>query len=161
VSMGETTTGFTGQIDLSHFGLSASYTLSPSGSNMVATFTPARVNAGPEYGHNIRVSDRCGNAATPKTNTDNQLQVIAYRIPVQNVTFPAYSSVSNPITGTFEADANSHVSWGVGQVDSGSLAFTTDYTVHDGNKIHLDEIIWATAIAANALGLLNVDCYED
>ena len=161
VAMGETTTGFTGLIDLSHFGLSASYTLSPSGNNMVATFTPARVDAGPEYGHNIRVSDRCGNPATPKTDTDNQLQVVAYRLVSQVVTFPAYSSTSNPITGTFTTDANSHVSWTAGQVDTGALVFTTDYTVHTNNIIHLDETKWATTIAANALGLLNVTVYED
>lgn len=163
VAMGETTTGFTGQIDLSHFGLSASYTLSPSGNNMGATFTPARVNAGPDYGHNVRVSDRCGNAATPKADTDNQLQVVAYRLVLQNVTFPAYSAVSNALSGgkTVTTDANSHVSWGVGQTNTGSLAFTTDYVLDTSNRVHLDETKWADTISANALGLLNVDVYED
>lgn len=161
VTMGEETTGFTGYIDLSHFGLSSSYTLSPSGNNMVASFTPARVNAGPEYGDNIRVSDRCGNPATPKSTTDNQLQVIAYRMPLENVTFPAYSATSNVLSGTFTTDANSHVSWGSGQTNSGSLVFTTDYTVITQDRIKLDVVKWADIIAANALGLLNIDVYED
>lgn len=163
IDMGEDTTGFTGQIDLSNFGLSTSYSLSPSGNNMIATFTPSRVDAGPANGSNIRVSDRCGNAATPKALTDNQLQVIAYRLSIQNLTFSAYSAVSNALSGAlvFDTPANSHVSWGAGQTNSGNLTYSTDYTIDDYNKIHLDETVWADTIAANALGLLNVDVYED
>lgn len=163
VAMGESTTGFTGYISLVAFGLSSSYLLSPSGNNMVATFTPSRVNAGPEHGTNIRVSDRCGNVATPKSDTDNQLQVVAYRLALQNVTFPAYSAISNALSGSlsFTTDANSHVSWGSGQTNAGTLVFTTDYVIDTNNKVHLDETKWADTIAANALGLLNVDVYED
>jgi hypothetical protein len=163
VAMGESTTGFTGLIDLSHFGLSASYTLSPSGNNMVATFTPTRIDTGLEYGHNIRVSDRCGNAATPKSNTDNQLQVVAWRLVLQNVTFPAYSAISNALTGgkVVTTDSNSIVAWGVGQSNTGTLVFTTDYVIDTHNKVHLDETKWATTIAANALGLLNVNISEN
>jgi hypothetical protein len=163
VAMGESTTGFTGTVDLSTFGLSASYALSPSGNNMVATFTPARVNAGPAYSGAINVTDRSGNAATPKAQSDNQLQVIAYRVVPQNLTFAAYSAVSGALAGgaTFTTDANSIVSWGTGQTNSGTLVYTTDYTVDDHNKIHLDETKWATTIAANALGLLNVDVLEN
>lgn len=161
VAMGETTTGFTGLIDLSHFGLSASYTLSPSGSNMVAAFTPARVDSGPEYGHNIRVTDRCGNPAAPKANTDNQLQVVAYRVPLENITFPAYTAASNALAGTLTTDANSKVQWGAGQTSTGMLVFGVDYTVTAHNVIVLDSVIWANVIAANALGLLNVDVWEN
>lgn len=163
VAMGEATTGFTGYINLSNFGLSTSYAMSPSGNNMVATFTPTRTDTAASYGTNIRVSDRCGNAAVAKANTDNQLQVIAYRVAPQNVTFPAYSATSNALSGAaaFETDANSHVAWGAGQTNTGTLTFTTDYTVTGHNKIHLDETKWADTIAANALGLLNVDVYEN
>lgn len=162
IGMGETTTGFTGFIDLSNFGLSSSYALTSSGNNMLATFTPARVNAGPDYGENIRVSDRSGNAATPKSTTDNQLQVIAYRVALQNLTFPAYSATSNPLVGvTFETDANSQVQWGEGQTSIGMLTYITDYTVDSHNIIHLDETKWADVIAANALGLLNIDVWEN
>lgn len=163
VAMGEATTGFTGQIDFSAFGLSTLYALLPSGNNMVATFTPARADAGPAYGTNIRVSDRAGNPAAPKANTDNQLQVVAYRLALQNLTFPAYLAASNALTGgkVVVADANSHVSWGADQTNVGVLVYSTDYVLDDHNKVHLDETKWADTIAANALGLLNVNIYED
>jgi hypothetical protein len=161
IAMGEPTTGFTGYIDLSAFGLSSTRTLSSSGNNLVASFSPARVDAGPEHGTNINASDRAGNPSTPKAETDNQLQVIAYRVVPQNVTFAAYSAVSGEITGTFTTDSNSHVAWGAGQVDTGILEYTTDYVIDTHNKIHLDEVKWSTTIAANALGMLNIDIYED
>ena len=163
IAMGETTTGFTGTIDLSTFGLSASYPLTPSGSNMVANFTPARVDAGPAASGAINVSDRAGNAATPKASSDNQLQVVAYRVVSQNLTFPAYSDTSNALTGgvTFTTDANSQVQWGAGQEMSGMLTYSTGYTVVDHNKIKLDSVVYATEIAANALGLMSVDAWEN
>ena len=163
IAMGENTTGFTGQIDLSNFGLSANYPLTHSGNNMLASFTPARVDNPASYGTNIRVSDRCGNAATPKADTDNQLQVVAYRLALQNLTFPAYLAVSNVLSGgkVFTTDSNSIVAWGAGQTNTGTLIYSTDYLIDGHNKIHLDETKWADTIAANALGLLNVDVYEN
>jgi hypothetical protein len=163
VTMGENTTGFTGMIDLSSFGLSSNYALTPTGNNMIANFTPARVDTPSNTGKNIRVSDRCGNAATPKANTDNQLQVVAYRLPLQNVTFPAYAAMSNILSGgrVFTTDANSIVSWGANQTNSGTLVYGTDYVVIDHNKILLAQPKWSDTLAANALGLLNVNCVEN
>jgi hypothetical protein len=164
IPMGESTSGFTGYIDLSAFGLSANYSLQTIGSSMIASFTPSRVDAGPAYGTNIRVSDQCGNAATNNgLDTNNQLQVIAYRIKPETVTFPSYNPVSNALSGgqSFLVDANAQVQWGSDQTETGMLSYGEDYVIDDHNTVHLDEDIWVDVIAANALGLLHVTIWEN
>jgi hypothetical protein len=87
---------------------------------------------------------------------------------VENVAFPAGSNVSNPRTNVYATPSASHVSWGVGQANIGTLVYTTnnpptgddDYTIDStGKKVILNPIKWYDTILANTLGLLNVDTY--
>lgn len=164
VACGESTTGWTGRVNLSTWGKSATASLSHSGNNMVRSFTPTIQNAGPANATAIYVTDRAGNNAGNNNYTsDNQLQTYALRVEEDDMYFPAYSAVSEVLSGaqSFTTDGSDDVvvTWGVadGQFwPTGVLTWTTDYTIDDNNKIHLDETKFADEIAANSLGLMFV-----
>jgi len=79
---------------------------------------------------------------------------------LENVTFPAFSNVSNKLKRTIQKDKNSVVSWGANQEMFGLLIYGTDYILSNHKRIVLDPIIWQPEIEANALGLMNVNVYE-
>jgi hypothetical protein len=78
----------------------------------------------------------------------------------QNLTFPAFTNISNVKTVIFSDDSKSVVVWGEGQEATGTLVYGTDYTIQDHNKIVLNEVEYTSEIGANSLGLLNVDVYQ-
>jgi hypothetical protein len=80
---------------------------------------------------------------------------------LENVTFPAFTKISNKLTRNFIDDSKSVVHWGTGQLRSGRLVYGTDYTVQDHNRIVLDENIFEDEIGFNGNGLLNIDVFED
>lgn len=88
---------------------------------------------------------------TPKIYESNYLE---------NLTFPAFSAISNPLSYKIKNINNVIVHWGTGQLITGKLTYGIDYTIDDHDKIHLDEIIYADEIIHNANGLMNVDVVE-
>jgi len=170
VACGESTTGWTGRANLSAWGGSSTQALSSSGNNMIKTFTPTIQNAGPSAAPAIYVWDRAGNAATNNNYTsDNTLQTYALRVENDDMYFPAYSAVSEVLSGSQsfttvgEPGGDVRVTWGVadGQFwPTGVLTYTTDYTIDDNNKIHLDETKFASEIASNSLGAMFVVAKE-
>jgi hypothetical protein len=111
---------------------------------------------------------------------NNQLKIDAILLPqsisvtpvtppvIENVTFPAGSNVSNSRIDAYSTPSASHVQWGVGQVNVGTLVYTTnnpptgddDYTIDStGKKVILNPTKWYDTILANVLGLLNMDTY--
>jgi hypothetical protein len=86
---------------------------------------------------------------------------------VQNVTFPAGTSLSTARIDVYVTDSASVVVWGNGQEDSGTLVYDPDpgfsnngdYTIVTHNKVQLNPTKFANEIQANMLGLLNVDTY--
>ena len=168
VACGESTTGWTGQVNLSTWGGSSTKALSSSGNNMIASFTPSIADAGPANATGIYVYDRAGNAGTNNNYTsDNQLQTHDHRVEAEDLNFPAYSAVSDILSGsqTFTTTADVLVTWGVmdGQFwPTGNLTYGADedFVIDDNNKIHLDETKYADEIASNALGLMFVNVRE-
>jgi hypothetical protein len=168
VACGEDTTGWTGRVNLSAWGGSASAVLSHSGNNMIVSFTPAIVDAGPANATNIYVYDRAGNAATNNNYTsDNQLHTHNYRIVPEDLNFPAYSAVSDALSAsqTFTTTEDVLVTWGVleGQFwPTGNLVYGVDedYVIDGSNRIHLNETKYADEIASNSLGLMFVNVRE-
>lgn len=168
VACGESTTGWTGQVNLSTWGGSASAALSSSGNNMVASFTPAIADAGPANATGINIYDRAGNAGTNNNYTsDNQLQTYDYRVEAEDLAFPAYLAVSEVLSGSqsFTTTDDVLVTWGVmgGQFwPTGNLVYGAgeDYVIDDNNKIHLNETKYADEIASNSLGLMFVNVRE-
>ena len=88
-------------------------------------------------------------------------------VVVENLTFPAGTSLSTARTIAYTTDSTSIVVWGVGQENSGTLVYDSDpgfanngdYTIVTHNKIQLNPTKFANTIQANMLGLLNVDTY--
>ena len=88
-------------------------------------------------------------------------------VVVENLTFPAGTSLSTARTNAYTTDSTSIVVWGVGQENSGTLVYDSDpgfanngdYTIVTHNKIQLNPTKFANTIQANMLGLLNVDTY--
>jgi hypothetical protein len=91
---------------------------------------------------------------------------------VENVLFPAFDPVSDFIVTPIVTPADSNVRWGSGQENEGLLVYTADdpptgtddYTIVDygsGQQIKLNSTKWINTIESNALGLLNVDIWED
>jgi hypothetical protein len=80
---------------------------------------------------------------------------------LENVTFPAFTKISNKLARNFIDDSKSVVHWGTGQLRSGRITYGTDYTVQDHNRIVLDENIFEDEIGFNGNGLLNIDVFED
>lgn len=166
VACGESTVGWSGQVNLSTWGGSSAKALSSSGNNMVTSFTPNIADAGPANATGISIFDRAGNAGSNNNFTsNNQLQTHDHRVEAEDLIFPAYLAVSNALSGSqsFTTTTDVLVSWGVleGQFwPTGTLTYGVDYTIDDNNKIHLDEILYANEIAANALGLMFVNVRE-
>ena len=79
---------------------------------------------------------------------------------LENLTFPAFSAVSNPLSYKFQDDSKSIVHWGTGQLMTGKLTYNVDYTVDEHDKIHLNETLYADEIMHNSNGLMNIDVYE-
>jgi len=168
VACGESTTGWSGTVNLSAWGGSSSQALYSSGNNMVATFTPAIADVAPTNATGINIFDRAGNPGTNNNYTsDNQLQTHDYRIAPENVYFSAYSAVSAALSASqmFTTTDDVAVFWGVadGQFwPTGTLTYgaAKDFVIDDNSKIHLNEITYADEIAANALGLMFVNVRE-
>ena len=86
---------------------------------------------------------------------------------IQNVTFPAGTSLSTARTDAYTTDSASKVVWGVGQENSGTLVYDPDpgfsnngdYTIVTHNKVQLNPTKFANEIQANVLSLLNVDTF--
>jgi len=168
VACGESTTGWTGRVNLSTWGGSSTQALSSSGNNMVVSFTPSITDAGPANATSIYVFDRAGNAANNNNYTsDNQLQTHDHRVEAEDLNFPAYLAVSEILSAgqTFTTTEDVLVTWGVmdGQFwPTGNLVYGADedYVIDDNNKIHLDETKYADEIASNTLGLMFVNVRE-
>lgn len=168
VACGESTTGWSGTVNLSAWGGSSSQALHSSGNNMVATFTPAIADVAPTNATGINIFDRAVNAGTNNNYiSDNQLQTHTYRVSPEDVYFPAYTAVSAVLSGsqTFTTTADVVVTWGVSEGQfwpTGTLVYGAgnDYIIDDNNKIHLNETTYVDEIAANALGLMFVNVRE-
>ena len=86
---------------------------------------------------------------------------------VQNVTFPAGTSLSTARTNAYTTDSASVVVWGIGQENVGTLVYDPDpgfssngdYTIVTHNKVQLNPTKYANEIQANVLSLLNVDTH--
>jgi hypothetical protein len=87
---------------------------------------------------------------------------------VENVTFPAGSNMSTARANPYITPGQSHVAWGTGQDNIGTLVYTTnnpptgddDYTIDaTKTKVILNPTKWYDSILANTLGLLNVDTW--
>jgi hypothetical protein len=90
----------------------------------------------------------------------------------ENLTFPAGTLISTERTVNFSDVTKSVVMWGSGQEQQGVLVYTAadppigtdDYTVivSGGGKhqIKLNATKWVNSIAANVLGLLNIDTWQ-
>lgn len=93
---------------------------------------------------------------------------------VENLTFPAGTSLSTARIVAYTVDADSHIVWGLGQENVGSLVYDPggsyvggvptfpnngDYFIYQHNKIQLNPTTFANEIQANVLGELNVDTY--
>lgn len=167
VACGESTIGWTGQVNLSTWGGSALQALSSSGNNMAASFTPTIADAD-DTATGIYVYDRAGNAGTNNNYTsDNQLQTHDYRVEAEDLNFLAYSVVSEVLSGSqsFTTTDDVLVTWGVmdGQFwPTGNLVYGAeeDFIIDDNNKIHLNETKYADEIASNSLGLMFVNVRE-
>lgn len=81
-------------------------------------------------------------------------------ICLENLTFPAFTSLSTKLSYTFLNDADSIVHFSTGQLMSGRLEYGLDYTVVNHNRIQLDETIYANEILFNESGNMNIDVYE-
>lgn len=162
IECGETTTGWTGTVNLSAWGGSSSQSLSVTGTTMYCYFSPDITDAGPAYITGINVFDRAGNAATNNNySSSNQLTTHGYRVEQEDLHFPAYSAVSEVLSAsqTFTTTADVEVVWGVAEGQfwpTGTLTYGVDYTIDDNNKIHLDETLYASEIAGNSLGAMFV-----
>ena len=86
---------------------------------------------------------------------------------IENLTFPAGTSLSTVRSVAYTTDVNSIVVWGAGQENAGTLVYDPDpgfanngdYTIVGHNQVKLNPTTFANEIQANVLGLLNVDTY--
>jgi hypothetical protein len=86
---------------------------------------------------------------------------------IENLTFPAGTSLSTVRTIAYVTDSASIVIWGINQENSGTLVYDPDpgfssngdYTIVDHNKVQLNPVKFANEVQANVLSLLNVDTY--
>ena len=156
IEVGEDTTNWSGSIDLSAFGKSSSFPLTPMGNTLIAQFTPAKQDA--TNSPSVIVYDRGGNY---DTETAPQLITHEYRVNPYDFYFPAFSYVSNENPeADFSVMENVEAVWGVDYSREGSLSYGEDFTIVDNNKIQLTSK-WQDDVESNSLGQLYVTAWED
>lgn len=154
VNVGEDTTGWSGNIDLSAFGGNSSENLIPSGNSLYINFTPVLQDATGSPA--VEVFDRGGNSDTGNAPI---LNTYLYRVNPQTVYFPPFSDTSEVITGSFTTPANVHCEWASDYSREGDLIYNEGFTVVDGNKIKLLDK-WIDDVMSNSLGNMGVSVYE-
>lgn len=164
IQIADAFTQFTGTVDLSPFGLSSVFPLIQSSSTFLkAQFQPVQADVALTAIQGI-ISDLAGNSIS---FTGSSLQTHAYHVSPETLFFPPYTNTSSVLSNaqTFTVDANSIVWFSEGSEarlsNNYALVHGVDYTVSGGNQIVLDSIRFTDEIAANALGLLTVDVYEN
>jgi len=102
------------------------------------------------------------NAGAVEPGEDQRGTPMEYIPPtdLENLTFPAGTSLSTARSVPFSDDATSQVYWGANQVVEGKLIYGVDYYVVDNNKIQLYTQYATSIIQSNSLGLLNVDTWQ-
>ncbi len=157
VFVGEDTEGWSGIINLSEFGKSKEFPLTPQGSSMIASFIPDKkeTSGKPE----VQVFDQAGNS-----DKDVAPELITHKVLVEkeDLYFEPFSYISNSLPNgkKFSNPQNVKVSWGKDFTRYKDLRYQIDYIVKDDNKIQLTKK-WKFDVEANSLGLMYVTVSEE